>query len=54
MAVLASEIERVWQYIKYRWRSLGSIDLDDVKEKLEVVSKLEISRILKHLLGLSQ
>jgi len=32
-------IERVWQYIKYRLRSLFFINLDDVKEKVAQVLK---------------
>ena len=32
-------IERVWQYIKYRLRSLLFINLDDVKEKVAQVLK---------------
>ena len=32
-------IERVWQYIKYRLRSLFFINLDDVKEKVSQVLK---------------
>lgn len=32
-------IERLWQYIKYRWRSLWFINLDDVKEKVANILK---------------
>lgn len=32
-------IERVWQYIKYRLRSLWFINLDDVKEKVANILK---------------
>ncbi len=35
-------IERVWQYIKYRLRSLWFINLDDVKEKVaHILNSLE-------------
>ena len=35
-------IERVWQYVKYRLRSLWLIDLDDVKEKVaNILNSLE-------------
>ena len=44
-------IERVWEYIKYRWRSQWFINLNDVKDKVARILNSLSTNIIASLAG---